>query len=1571
MLNEPKGQTPGRQLGDWISNDAGAFSKLILVCSSACFRDSQVKSLLADFARSHSDRLKVQRPLLLVLAPGTDVSSLPAGLLTLDFRNPDDFALRLRQLVEALDLTPREAGVGRYLKAFSKWAGWEKPDPRFRDQVAEIFRISGATVTTSDADSALKFDLLIERRNVGVHSRTVIDCLDEEVARKQVGALLAKYKTTQTQAPGTACMVVTAREIPEDVRNSMTRGGIQVRTYPELLDSLLPLRAYVETLLSDLEAERQEKWEGQDWFIRPDVVLNGSSKRIPALEVISDWLGEKRDRLLALLGDLGTGKTTLASFVAYEMAQAYRKDPLRHPAPVLIKLHHVRKEIRLEGIVIAHFTERLKSQEMEEFSFARFEHLVRRGRIVLLFDAFDEMAERLRPQIMRENLKELIRPIESGGKVLLTARTHYFQNRAEHESLLGKGAVDLKEFTDEQVRKYLEKARPATKDKDWQRIQEIYNLKKLVERPLLLDMVVKTMRGTLSDDAASLYADYAEIWIDREKNKGRALDKKVKLRLMIELAWRIWHEEKDKIHVAYLLRAIQELEESRQFSFADLTVEEVTEEMRTASFLKRNDEGQYFFADPSFEEYFLACKIYECLRKPASSERIKAALRTRLFRPKVVFFLEKLIAKNGASYEPLQELLKEAYQPQISENALHLLYWSERIRIGMENEVTHPEKLRQAFGAHFPRKARLAGARLKEIVLEAADLSEADFSGAELTKANLNEAQLREACFRGATLVEAGLEGVQAAGADFREAQLSRATFRRANLENADFTGVINRGTIFEANQSAGMKGLNAAGGLRSSSYRSIVQQGFVEGFHSVAFDSQIGLCACSGPNGVVMIFRVQDGRLLHKLDGHRGRAALQFSPSGTLLVSGGMDGVVRLWSVGEGKLSNEHEEHDGRVNAVQFSPDGRWVASGGEDKTLHLWSVDHDQIRHSDGFQGDDSAITALDFSFDGRYLASGSENGDIRIWDVNTSFMVQVFRPEDAPPATVNVLRFSPDGRLLAVGGADRLIRIWSVGGKAKLLRTLRGHEGEVSAVHFSSDGLRLASGGKRGAVRLWWGGEKDRYWVNDIALSILERSDLFTNIMDPKLLKKAKAQLMSLREKEVVGREEFLHLLKTTMGDLPAAETVASCLESAMISPLLDAVREHGDWVGAVRFSGDGARLVSGSTDRKVRMWSTEGDKLQLIEETPDHLSRKQQAGIRVARIMPGVRMILTGGEEGQVCLWKDGECGRIQRLAGHLGPVRTLDVSPSGRLFVSGGEDRAIRIWGLEGSRLLHTISLHDGRVNSVRFSSKDGVLASGSDDRTIGLWLASTGQLSTRLTGHQGAVNVVRFSPDGALLASGSEDTAICFWGAGRGQVVKQLKTLSGHAGGVRAIEFSPDGKWLASAGRDRSIRLWQVDTGRFLRALKSQEAHLDVIVALRFLPDGQRLASGSEDGTVRIWDLNSGALLKTLTGHMGRVFSIDLSLDGNVLIAAGSAGRLQYWDLRTMETVLYRYAFDEGAWLDLLPDGRFHASEEGRRYLSYTELGELNSYPSDTMMTEFSDPAGVREVLASLHAGNF
>src|SRR5215470_8421170 len=173
------------------------------------------------------------------------------------------------------------------------------------------------------------------------------------------------------------------------------------------------------------------------------------------------------------------------------------------------------------------------------------------------------------------------------------------------------------------------------------------------------------------------------------------------------------------------------------------------------------------------------------------------------------------------------------------------------------------------------------------------------------------------------------------------------------------------------------------------------------------------------------------------------------------------------------------------------------------------------------------------------------------------------------------------------------------------------------------------------------------------------------------------------------------------------------------------------------------------------------------------------------------------------------------------------------------------------------------------------------------------------------------------------------------------------------------MSFTPDGALLASSSRDRSVRLWAVAQGHQARVLAG---HQGSVTAVAFTPDGTLLASGSHDHSVRLWAVAQGRQVQVLEGHLGPVSAVAIAPNGTYLVAAGAAGRLQCWDIMRGETFLYRYRFGPGAWLDLLPDGRFDASPEGMRYLGYTEPGTFNHYPAESLVKEFYAPDAVREV---------
>jgi len=179
---------------------------------------------------------------------------------------------------------------------------------------------------------------------------------------------------------------------------------------------------------------------------------------------------------------------------------------------------------------------------------------------------------------------------------------------------------------------------------------------------------------------------------------------------------------------------------------------------------------------------------------------------------------------------------------------------------------------------------------------------------------------------------------------------------------------------------------------------------------------------------------------------------------------------------------------------------------------------------------------------------------------------------------------------------------------------------------------------------------------------------------------------------------------------------------------------------------------------------------------------------------------------------------------------------------------------------------------------------------------------------------------------------------------------------------VRSVAFSPTGEIIASGSDDKSVRLWNVNSGKQMKLI---EGHESSVYAVAFSPTGEIIASGSDDKTVRLWNVQSGKQIAVLTGNLGSVHTVAFEpINGRYLVAAGAAGRLQFWDHHSGKTFLYRYNFAPGAWLDLLPDGRFDASAEGMRYLCYTEKGTFNSYTAEELAKEFYDPEGVQAVLS-------
>ncbi|MGQ9872307.1 WD40 repeat domain-containing protein [Leptodesmis sp.] len=150
-------------------------------------------------------------------------------------------------------------------------------------------------------------------------------------------------------------------------------------------------------------------------------------------------------------------------------------------------------------------------------------------------------------------------------------------------------------------------------------------------------------------------------------------------------------------------------------------------------------------------------------------------------------------------------------------------------------------------------------------------------------------------------------------------------------------------------------------------------------------------------------------------------------------------------------------------------------------------------------------------------------------------------------------------------------------------------------------------------------------------------------------------------------------------------------------------------------------------------------------------------------------------------------------------------------------------------------------------------------------------------------------------------------------------------TLSGYAGKAAAIAVSSDNQVLLSAGNDQRIQLRHLQTGELLHSFAS---HSGRILTLALSADGQLLGSvhrTSSHSYIRVWKVKTRELQCTLTGHNKSIRCLAIAPDNTTLISGGQ--KIKIWDIRTGEL---QHTFSGHTKLvyavALSPDGRILAS---------------------------------------------
>lgn len=508
------------------------------------------------------------------------------------------------------------------------------PIVRFEEDLRQWYQKTGYKIdalSVRKADSFL-FILKIQERRKEI--LVLIFGLIGEVKLQHIGDVDALRSYYDCEEAWIVTSTHVSKSVLEKNKNN-TFGQILAYNFDEIIEQDLNLRQYfawvegeikkksIDVRYVPIACERVELDDRTQALLGKDVYAEDEGFTEGYLD---SWLADNRKEHVSILGEFGTGKTWLTLHYTWLMIQRYteakQKRLPRPRIPILVHLRDFAKSVNVDSLISDFFFR--KHQVELKGVFSAFMQLNKMGKILLIFDGFDEMSDKVSKQKMIDNFWELASVIDGNSKVVLTCRSEHFPHIKEGRSLLraeltqstkhltGRSpqfeVLHLKKFDRQQIKRVL--GFLAT-DSIVEKILSNEKIADLLSRPIMVDLIVDAIKEIELDkpiDMSRIYLYAIKNKLNRDIEQTRTFTSLAdKVYFMCELSWWMLSNDSLKIH----FREFHALTDNLFGYLAEShEVDYWRYDMRAQTILTIDDEdGYYRPAHKSLLEFFSAFRF--------------------------------------------------------------------------------------------------------------------------------------------------------------------------------------------------------------------------------------------------------------------------------------------------------------------------------------------------------------------------------------------------------------------------------------------------------------------------------------------------------------------------------------------------------------------------------------------------------------------------------------------------------------------------------------------------------------------------------------------------------------------------------------------------------------------------------------------------------------------------------------------------------------------------------------------------------------------------------------------------